>query len=155
MSDGTEYLTEIDRPEGITTESVIVSLIENAVRADLRINNCHSIVPLTITNKGVQADLNISQNKGSVRLRKEFDGLKADIILGGTDKVLNFKLLTLDQYLGLKRVDETTFYFIKDKSFFYLGSTLFGFDYSKYYTKKEIDEKLSNIQELITWTYID
>lgn len=148
LSNGNEYLTPT--VTGKDTKSIALSLVENAIYADLKINNQDSIVELNTTPEGIQARLRISNDSSSIILSEDVKGLRGDIVLNGANKFLQFSLVTLEEYNSLPEKDETTMYFIKGKPFFYFGDTLMmgetsgTVDLDNYYNKQDIDQLLSN-----------
>lgn len=147
FSDNSELVAKIDEYQGEITNSVAVDVNEHFISARLRVDNETSVVPIKETRNGVQADLNISPNVESIEFVKEFEGLKARILLDNEGKTLKFKYLTLTEYLEIEEPDPTTVYFLHGKKYFYFGRYLIGVTEDSlvgYYTKQQIDNKLKD-----------
>lgn len=152
LSDGNEYLAPIDKYIGKSSESIIIDVIENTVYAELKISNRPSIVSLGVYGDGISADLDLSSETGGVFFEKKDDGLSGEVVLQNSDKVIRFSLLTSEEYSDLVEadlVDDTTMYFIKGSKYFYfglykMGGTSGSVELDDYYTKQEIDSKLSS-----------
>lgn len=145
FSDKTELIAKIDEYQGDITNSIALEVSGNTISGKLRIDNGKSVVLLKETVGGIVADLKISSDDESVQLTKEFDGLKAKILLDNEGRTLKFKYLTLSDYLAIEEPDSTTIYFIKGKKYFYFGKYAVGTgetNLDNYYTKDEIDAKL-------------
>lgn len=143
FSDNTELVAQIDSYKGAESDNIVVTINNGNILASLKINNGDSIVTLNNTSLGVQANLKIAEPEGSLVLSKELEGLRARIILDNKNKKLNFKLLSLSDYLYLPTKDSTTVYFIEGKNYFYFGEHKIGegeTNLDKYYTKEEIDK---------------
>lgn len=152
LSNGNEYLAPADHYTGYTSSTIITDIVDNAIHAELKINNQESIVSLSSTDDGLNADLNLSTTTDGVILSKLNDGLQGNVVLQNSDKFIKFSLLTLEQYEQLSTdglIDDTTMYFIKNARYFYFGQYLMmGSEGSivldDYYTKQDIEDKLSN-----------
>lgn len=150
LSDGNEYLAPIELYKGYESRTIITSIINNSIYAELKINNQSSIISLTDTSNGLSANLKLAQ--GGILFTETADGLQGDVVLQNSDKFVKFCLLTIEEYEQLSKdnqIDDTTMYFIKGAKFFYWGKYLMmGSESSivldKYYTKEEVDDKLSN-----------
>ena len=129
-----------------------MNVIENAIYAELKISNRPSIVSLGVYGDGISADLDLSSERGGVVFEKKDDGLSGEVVLQNSDKVIRFSLLTSEEYSDLAEanlVDDTTMYFIKGSKYFYfglykMGGTSGSVELDDYYTKQEIDSKLSS-----------
>lgn len=149
LSDGNEYLAPIDTYNGYVSRTIITSIIDNSIYAELKINNQSSIISLQDTSNGLSAGLKLSQN-GSVLLSETESGLQGDIVLQNSDKFVKFCLLTIEEYEQLSQnnqIDDSTMYFIEGARFFYWGKYLMaGSEESivldNYYTKQEVNQKL-------------
>lgn len=153
FSDNTELVAKIDSYKGAESDNIVVTIDNGSILASLKINNADSVVELRNTEKGLQANLKIADSDSSIQLTKELEGLKAKIILDNKGRNLNFKLLSLDDYLFLPNKDATTIYFIEDKKYFYFGEYKIGegsTNLDNYYTKDEID----NSATLATKEYV-
>lgn len=152
LSNGNEYLAPIDNYIGNSSESIVVNILENTIYAELKISNRPSIISLGVYKDGLSSDLNISKEIGGIVFEKRDDGLSGDIVLQNSDKFIKFSLLTSEEYSDLAEanlVDETTMYFIKGSRFFYFGQYKMGgasgsIELDDYYTKKDIDDRLSS-----------
>lgn len=146
FSDDSELIVPIDNYSGSETKSIVVTLKNDQIFANLKINNQNTIVPIMQTDNGIRAELLISEDQESIQLTKDLEGLKAKIILDNSGLSLKFKYLSLEDYNSLEQKDPTTVYFIKDKSYFYFGENIIGKEQTtldNYYTKQEIDENLA------------
>lgn len=148
FSDNTELIAKIDSYDGAETNSIVINVDNNQISGQLKINNEDSIVILKETKLGIQADLKVSTQESSIQLSKELEGLKARIILDNKGRQLQFKLLSLSQYLDTPKKDHTTVYFIEGKQYFYFGEYKIGGDTTNldnYYTKDETDNLISDL----------
>lgn len=149
LSDGNEYLAPISTYKGYESRTIITSIINDSIYAELKINNQSSIVSLLDTSDGLSANLKLAQ--GGIQFTETPDGLQGDVILQNSDKFVKFCLLTIEEYEQLSndnQVDDTTMYFIEGARFFYWGKYLMmGSESSivldNYYTKQEVDQKLN------------
>lgn len=116
---------------GYESDTILTDVINNTVKADLKINegnNTVSVVKLRKNNNGVYGDLEISPKDTGVSVVKQINGLEVSIPLKNTTESLKFMQLTLDQYLGLNTKDLGTVYFITDKPYIYLSNVKYGFN---------------------------
>lgn len=163
FSDGSELLAPIDQYQGQETSNIVVTINNNLISANLKINNSDTIIPIINTDRGIQADIKLANNIESIQLTKDLEGLKARIILNNEGKSLNFKYITLETYKAIENPDLTTVYFIENKNYFYFGKYKIGSGDSlildDYYTKDELNnimatkeyvrDQLTNIE--INW----
>lgn len=155
FSDGTEIIAKIDTYTGSETNTTVITIDDKGqIKSKVKLDNEDTVINLSESSKGIKADLKIDNDEDGIQLSKELEGLKARIILGNPDKVLKFRYLNLQEYLNLTEPNETTVYFIEGKSYFYFGEHKIGgsgsgsIDLSDYYTKSEVDAKISNITNL-------
>lgn len=145
LSNGNQLIAPIDSYTGSETSSIVVNIKDNSIYATAKLNNENTIVTLDNTNKGIRADIKLSDNS-PIKLSKEQEGLKAQILLN-TSKVLNFSLKTESEYRDLIVKDPTTVYFIQGQNYFYFGEHLIGdgtTNLDQYVTKEELDDRLAN-----------
>lgn len=146
LSNGTQLLAPIDKYTGSETSSVVVNIKDNSIYATAKLNNENTIVTLNDTSKGIRADIKLSEDS-PIKLSKEQEGLKAQILLNNQGKVLNFALKTEDEYKNLVIKDSSTVYFIKDQNYFYFGENLIGdatVKLDQYVTIDELNERLAS-----------
>lgn len=102
----------------------------------------------TILDDTIYSDLKISTKVKGVIFSKEDDGLSGSVYLEGSTKGIRFATLSKDAYESTIK-DATTLYFIKDEPYLYFGETKLGGDSIS--DLKEIEKRLTNIENLINW----
>ncbi len=124
-------LTDLDiQISGGETNTVYSEVINGVVTANVKIdenNNTNSAVALKSTNNGLYTQLKLDDASTGVKLEITDKGLKASLPVENSSVPLQFKQLSLDNYLVTEPV-ENTIYFITDKPFIYLNGLRYGVD---------------------------
>ncbi len=165
LTNGKEFLVSLDSLDGVLkgaeTKSTISEIIDGKVYTHVKINKQSlSVVELTESTYGIQAQLNISPDKTGVQLVKGDNGLKARIPLGETGKYIKFDRLSLNAYMALTNKDDATVYFISDKPYIYVGTQKYGIDAVNggtsdlVYDREEMTLKYTNVEGAIQTLYL-
>lgn len=133
LTNGKEFLVSLSSLDGVIkgaeTKTTISEIIDGKVYTHVKINKqTLSVVELTESTYGLQAQLNISPDKTGVQLVKGDNGLKARIPLGNSGKYIKFDRISLNAYMALANKDDATVYFITDRPYIYVGTQKYGVD---------------------------
>lgn len=165
LTNGKEFLVSLDSLEGVLkgaeTKTTISEIIDGKVYTHVKINKqALSVIELTESNYGIQAQLNISPDKTGVQLVKGDNGLKARIPLGETGKHIKFDRLSLNAYMALANKDDATVYFISDRPYIYVGTQKYGVDAVNggisdlVYDREEMTLKYTDVEGAVQTLYL-
>ena len=165
LTNGKEFLVSLDSLDGVLkgaeTKTTITEIIDGQVYTHVKVNKqALSVVELTESTYGIQAQLNISPDKTGVQLVKGDNGLKARIPLGETGKHIKFDRLSLNAYMALANKDDATVYFISDRPYIYVGTQKYGVDAVNggisdlVYDKEEMTLKYTDVEGAIQTLYL-
>ena len=165
LTNGKEFLVSLDSLDrvlkGAETKTTISEIIDGQVYTHVKVNKqALSVIELTESTYGIQAQLNISPDKTGVQLVKGDNGLKARIPLGETGKHIKFDRLSLNAYMALANKDDATVYFISDRPYIYVGTQKYGVDAINggtsdlVYDREEMTLKYTNIEGAIQTLYL-
>lgn len=147
-----EYIIELfPEVKGSETNSIITSVDDNKVAAQLKIDNpiVEKSVEIRQSTNGVQANL-IVDDKSIIKVDKTKDGILVHQTWEGEDVDLKCRFLTTDEYLLILEPDNGTIYFLKDKPYIYFRKVKYGSlteitGEENFYTKDEIDKLISTM----------
>lgn len=165
LTNGKEFLVSLDSLDGVLkgaeTKTTISEIIDGKVYTHVKINKqTLSVIELTESTYGIQAQLNISPDKTGVQLVKGDNGLKARIPLGETGKHIKFDRLSLNAYMALANKDDATVYFISDRPYIYVGTQKYGVDAINggtsdlVYDREEMTLKYTDVEGAIQTLYL-
>lgn len=157
LKDSLEQIFTIELPllSGSETDSIITTVKNNKVAAQLKIDNpiVEKSIELRQSSNGIQANL-ITNKKSPIKIDKTDDGIYLHQTWEGEQFDLKVKELKINEYLLLNNIDKGTLYFVTDVPCIYFRRVKFGSNeqfsqiLDNYYNKSEINNLIPTISKM-------
>lgn len=139
---------------GQETDSIQIFVKDQKIAGQLKINNpiVDRSVDIISTPYGVKAELIIDPDSdSSITISKSEKGISCHHKWNGNENEIRFKVLTMDEYLTLPKIDYGALYFITDLPYIYFRSIKYGSTTSLvgYVTETMLDDSLLDLKNEI------
>lgn len=139
---------------GQDTDSINIFVKDRKIAGKLKINNpiVDKSVDIKNTPDGIKAELIIDQESDSaITITKSDRGVSCHYKWNGNENEIKFKVMTIDEYLTLSKVDYGALYFITDLPCIYFRGIKYGSATSLigYVTEEILDDSLNDLKDEI------